>query len=113
MCETCFRDRGIDLAVYETRFRDRGIVCVWSLCSSLSSFGSNTVGRFRYKVGGLGWLSVSPLPSLPYYSLLPIMSSPSSSYVQVGLDNLERPLNRSPSPRAQVRGFDWSLVLVD
>ena len=38
------------------------------------------------------------------------MSSPASSYVQVGLDNLERPLNRSPSPHAQVRGLIGLLI---
>ena len=51
--------------------------------------------------------------SLSLHRLSNAMSSPSSSYIQVGLDNLERPLNRSPSPRAQVRGFDWSSLLVD
>ena len=40
------------------------------------------------------------------------MSSPSSSYVQVDLDNLECPINCSPSPRAQVRGL-IGLLLVD
>ena len=49
----------------------------------------------------------------PLLSYLNTMSAPASSYIQVGLNNLEYPLNHSPSPHAQVRGFDWSLILVD
>ena len=65
---------------------------------------------FRYKVRLPALFSSIPISLSPI--LIITMSSPSSSYVQVGLDNLERPLNRSPSPRAQVRGFDWSSILV-
>ena len=115
--ETCFRDRGFDGAVCEAHFRDRGIdleffPCV-CLVPPLSRLCSPDIVAFLYKSSRSGLIPLSP--SLPLSSLLlsDTMSSPSLSYVQVGLDNLERPLNRSPSPRAQVRGFDWSSVLVD
>ena len=68
-----------------------------------------------YKPVGWWFIFVTPTPSCPQSSYSYTISSPTSSYVQVGLDNLEWPLNRSPSPCAQVRGLiglwlvdDWS-----
>ena len=107
MYETCFRDRGIDL---ETRFMDR------SIDPGFSSFYSLSYEDGWFYINSLSLFEVGffiPISSLLFIILLSTMSSPSLSYVQIGLDNLERPLNRSPSPRAQVRGFDWSLILVD
>ena len=107
----CFRDRGIDrLCMKHVSLigvmMQRVIFCFPP--SSLSDpssesfllISSGDCGSFPYP---------QPLVLLLIYPLL-TMSSPSSSYVQIGLDNLEHPLNCSPSPRAQVRGFDWSLV---
>ena len=68
-------------------------------------------GVFFIRLGFWYCFSLPHLPPSPHF--ISSMSSPSSSYVQVGLDNLECPLNRSPSPRAQVRGFDWSSLIVD
>ena len=130
MYEMCFRDRGTDglcmkrvskigvlIGCVETRFRDRRVDLGFSFVGSLFSplcplYPSDIVG-FLYKSTRSGLIPLSPSLPLSTRSLVITMSSPSSSYVQVGLDNLERPLNRSPSPHAQVRGFDWSSVLVD
>ena len=104
------------MAVYETCFRDRGIdrsffcVLLFYSPSLVRNFLFGVVG-FVYKAKFFLMVFPHPLSFLPL--LVNTMSSPSSSYVQVGLDNLERPLNRSPSPRAQVRGFDWSSLFVD
>ena len=107
MSETCFRNRGIDL---ETHFMDRvlirGLLPFYSLSYEGGWFYIKSLSLFE-----VGFFI--PISSPLFFILLSTMSSPSSSYVQVGLDNLERPLNRSPSPRAQVRGFDWSLIIVD
>ena len=110
---------GVLIGCVETRFRDRGIDRSL-LCGPIPPFlcSSSLVcvfmvewGFFLYKAQFLVLFSLSP--SLFSSSSIDTMSSPSSSYVQVGLDNLERPLNCSPSPRAQVRGFDWSSLIVD
>ena len=72
------------------------------------------LGLILYKVSCLWFVLLSSIPFLlPLVSYHYTMSSPSSSYVQVGLDNLERPLNCSPSPRAQVRGLIGLLLIYD
>ena len=113
------------MAVYETRFRDRGID--WLCMKRVSEIGVLIAsGSFvlpllpfvsmlevAFVIKSVVWGDYRYPHSPSSSSIIPcciIMSSPSSSYVQVGLDNLERPLNRSPSPHAQVRGFDWSSV---
>ena len=108
MYETCFRDRGIDQ------------LCV----KHVSGIGVVILGLFPLLFFvPLLFLFISLLDcgSFPYPHLfispllyyLYTMSSPASSYIQVGLDNLEHPLNRFLSPHAQIRGFDWSLIIVD
>ena len=61
----------------------------------------------------MGCFSIPQSPFSPHISFTFTMSSPASSYVQVGLDNLEYPLNCSPSPCAQVRGLIGLCFIVD
>ena len=113
MYETCFKDRGIDWLCMK-RVSEIGVLirivffsCFLHALLSVAPFLFLLISRctclsFCY-----------PLPLiLPLSPTLLTMSSPASSYVQVGLDNLERPLNHSPSPRAQVRGL-IGLLFVD
>ena len=115
--ETCFRDRGIDRLCMRC-VSEIGVL-IWAFFSlvsfvlPLSHLCPDDIVAFLYKLIHPGLISLSPFLPLSSHLLPDTMSSPSSSYVQVGLDNLECPLNRSPSPHAQVRGFDWSSVLVD
>ena len=117
----CISEIGVfDQLVLETCFRDRGIV--W-LCMKrvswigvlfrdipLPSFFLMVLLWFLFiSQCELGCISLSTTLIFCFYT----MSSPASFYVQVGLDNLERPLNCSPSPRAQVRGLIGLLFIDD
>ena len=115
------------LAVFETCFRDRGIdqLCMKHVLEiGVLTLGFFPLFRFVPSVGNflLSFLLISPLDYglflCPHLSTLPLIypfytiSSPASFYVQIGLDNLERPLAHSPSPCAQVRGL-IGLLFVD
>ena len=113
------------LAVLETRFRDRGIdwlcvkrvsgigvlIQVVSFCFPFFPLPGSSSLLFllisRCNCGSFHYPQLLILPSISY---LHTMSSPASSYIQIGLDNLEQPLNHSPSPRAQVRGLIGLLI---
>ena len=117
MHETCFRDRGIDWLCMKC-VSEIGVL-IWdplfvgSLFSPVIPLSSwyDLVSFINPPI--LGWFLHPHLFLFYLPCLLSTMSSTSSSYVHIGMDNLERPLNHSPSPRAQVRGFDWSSFVVD
>ena len=112
--ETCFRDRGIDRLCVKCVSEIGALIEACPFCFPFLPSAGNLLSWFLLiSLSDCGLFLYPQLFTLPLISYLYTMSSPASSYIQIGLDNLERPLNRSPSPRAQVRGLIGLLVAVD
>ena len=114
VCETCFRDRGIDWLCMKYVSGIGVLIEVCPFCFPFLPSASNLLSWFLLiSPFDCGLFLYPQLFTLPLISYLYTMSSTASSYVQIGLDNLDQPLNHSPSPHAQVRGLIGLLVAVD